>query len=141
MAGDNPKDCRLSIPDVHRIGKHVEDGEIVFDDNDRAFRGEFPYQSGCRDTLVDIQKRRNFVEEIEIGVSCKAGGDCHPLEFSTAQRADGVVEDCIEFERRNESFKLTPLISCFEQVAGRPGEHFRDKIDILGLDCDLLALF
>src|SRR5208283_4736570 len=87
--GDNPKDCRLSVPDVHRIGKHVEDGEVMFDDNDRAFRGEFPYQLGCRDTLVDIQKWRDLIEEIEIGVSCKAGGDCHPLEFSSAQGAIG----------------------------------------------------
>jgi hypothetical protein len=34
--GDDTKDSRFAVPDVDGIGKHVEDGKIVFNNDDRT---------------------------------------------------------------------------------------------------------
>ena len=80
--GYDPKNHRLAVPYVHRVGQHVEDGEIVFDNHDRAFRCQFTDLFGCRNALVDVQKGGNLIKEIEIGVPREAGGNRYPLEFS-----------------------------------------------------------
>ena len=96
------KSARFTVPYVHRVGQHIENSKIVLDDHDRAVHRELTDQFGRGNTLVDVQERCYFIEEIEVGVPGKAGRDRHPLEFSPGQRADLMIDDCIKFEGGDE---------------------------------------
>ena len=135
-----PKTAGFAVPYVHRVSKHVKDGEIVFDDHDRSFRCQFPDQFGCRNALVDIQKRGDLIKEIEIGVPGETGGNCYPLEFSplTVPIAWSRIASSLSTGMSSASLPRSSVV--LRRLADRPGKNFRDIIDILRLDRDLFAL-
>jgi hypothetical protein len=55
-AGDDTKDGRLAIPDMHGICQKIEDGKIVLDDHNRAGEGKFPDKPGSCHPLVDVKE-------------------------------------------------------------------------------------
>ena len=138
--GYDPEDSRLAVPYVHRVSKHVEDGEIVFDNHDRSFRCQFPDQFGCRNALVDIQKWRDLIKEIEIGVPGETGSNCYPLEFPPLTVPIAWSRSASSLSTGMSSASLPRSSVVVRKLADRPGKNFRYIIDILRLDRDLFAL-
>ena len=92
-AGDDTEYRRFAVPDMHGIGKHVEDCKVVLHDDDRPFLRKLADQFCRGNPLVDIQKRGDLVEEIQVGIPGKAGCNGHPLQLAAAERADLMIED------------------------------------------------
>ncbi len=138
--GDDTEDCRLSVGDMHGIGEHVEDGEVVLHDHDRPVLGEFADQSCCSHPLVNVEIWRDLIEEVEIGVARKAGDDRHPLQFAAGEGRDRSVEDRPEREPVDVIVEFPALVGRREEVTHRPGEDLRDLVDVLRFYGDLHVL-
>src|SRR5512137_436001 len=90
--GDNTKDCRLAIAYMHRICEHVKKRKVVLNDHHRTTHGKIPDQFCCSNSLVNIQKRGNFIKEIEVCVTGKACSNRNSLKFAPAQCTDIMIE-------------------------------------------------
>ncbi len=52
--GDNTKDRRFAIPNMYRICEHVENGEVVLNNDDRALRGQVTDELGGSNPLINV---------------------------------------------------------------------------------------
>ncbi|KAF5047031.1 hypothetical protein DSECCO2_464650 [anaerobic digester metagenome] len=125
---------------MHGIGEHVEDGKVVLDDHDRPLQGEFPDQVRDGHPLVDVEVGRDLVEEVEVGVTRKAGGERHPLEFTAGEGRDRPVDDRLERQPVDVVVEFAALVRRSKKVAHRTGEDLRDLVDILRFYRDLHVL-
>src|SRR5208337_1367661 len=65
-AGDDAEYGRFAVTDVDGVREHVEDGEVVLDNDDRAGRRKLADELRGRDPLVNVQEWRDLVEEVEV---------------------------------------------------------------------------
>ena len=139
--GYNAKHCRFAVPNMDRIREHVEDCEIVLDNDHRAPGGQVPDKFGSGNPLVDIEERGDLIEEVQVRIPGKTGSDRNPLEFPAAQRTDVVIEYRIEFEFRENLGKHVPLVSALQERPYRTFEDLGNIVNILGFRGDLQRLF
>ena len=111
-AGDNTKDCRFPIAYMHCICEHVKNREIMLDEYYGALRSQFADQLGSGNPLVNIQKRSDFIKEIQICIPCKTGCYRNSLQFPATQRPDIMVQNHIELEYREDFCEFIALIGC-----------------------------
>ncbi|OPZ23359.1 MAG: hypothetical protein BWZ01_03193 [Deltaproteobacteria bacterium ADurb.BinA179] len=132
--GDNPKNGRFPVGDMDRVGEHVEDSKIVLDDDNRPGGSKRPDDPGGGHPLVDVQERGDLIEEVEVSLAGKAGHDCHPLELTSREGCDVMIEQGREHQGPDVLIEVSPLVSCFEELCRGSRKHPRDIIDVLGLD-------
>src|SRR5208337_5426445 len=135
--GNDPEYCWFTICYVHGICEHVKDGKVMLDNHYRALLCQFADQPGHGHPLVNIKKRRDLIEEIEICFPCQACGHGYTLKLSAGQGRDVMIDDCRKGEGIDIVRKFSPFIRFFEKVPHAAFEHFRDIIYVLGFNGDL----
>ncbi len=136
--GDHAVGARLPVGDVQRVRQHVQDCEVVFDDQHRpvALLGEFPDQPRDGHALADVQIGGDLVEEVKVRVPGQCGGGRDPLEFPTGEVVDRLVEHRPDRQSLDQFLERAALVGSSQEFLGGAVELVGDPVDVLWLARD-----
>ena len=142
---DDTVDGGLSVENADEVGKVIEDGQIVLDDNDIVIGAEQTADlAGGSETLLDIQEGRRLVKHVHIGLLDADKRDGETLQFSTRELSNVTVEDVSQLKLVNHLVEVLHLGAGADELAdGAVGrlDSLGKLVDILGLDDGLEIVF
>jgi len=141
--GDDTVYSRLSVQQTDKVGKIVQNGQIVLDDDNVVVGLEqTANHAASGQTLLDIKERRWLVKHVDIGLLHTSDGNGETLQLTTRQEIDVTVNDLVEFEFCHDLLQtlLADLGALFDESANRPFgtlDGSGNLVDILWLDNSL----
>ena len=98
--GHDTIDGRATVEDANKVGKVVQDRQIVLNDNDIIiWSQELSNRTRSAETLLDIQVRRRLVKHIDICLLNADETNGETLKLSTRKKRNLTVLDLIELCR------------------------------------------
>ena len=91
--GDDTIHSRLAVQYTHKIGKVVQNGQIVLDNNNIViWMEEAADHATSIQSLLDVQERRWLVEHVDVGFLNTDCADGETLQFTTREQLDISIE-------------------------------------------------
>ncbi len=120
------------------VGHQIEDGEVVFDHEHGAtlLVRHLLKQAGDRDALADVEVRRDFVEEVEVGVAGQRRRQGDALEFTAGEAVDVLVHHVLDFESLQQVVEDAAFVGSGEQLGGAAVEPVGNLVDVLRFSGD-----
>ena len=90
---EDTKSTLFPVDNVNQICKHVEYSKVVFNDDYTLCFGQFLDDSNNSHSLMNVQIRGRFVEEVDVSISQDCCTNGHALQFTTRQLLNGTLEE------------------------------------------------
>lgn len=101
--GNDTIDGGPSVKNANVVGKVIQDGQIVFDDNDVVVVTEKRSDDhGSAQTLLNIEVRGRLIEHVDIGLLDTDGTDGETLKFTTREEVDISIQDVVQLENAGD---------------------------------------
>ena len=116
---------------MHQVSQHIQNSEVVFDDNHALGFGQFLDDAHDAHTLVDVKIRRGFIKEIDINIPQNGCTNSHPLQLASRQLVNFTIEQMVDAKRFGHGIKNASFIHARKQFAHRPLNSFWQTVYIL----------
>ena len=138
---ENTEGTLRAVDDVHQVGEHVEDREVVLDDDDTTFSGQALDDANDAHALVDVEVGGRFVEEIHVRITQQRGAHGHTLQLTARQLPNFALEQVVDAQGCGEFLEQASLIHLSKQVTDLPFDALGKAVDVLWLHGDRNATF
>ena len=126
---------------MNQIGQYVQDGQIVFNDDDALGFSKVLNDSYDAHSLVNIKVGRRFVEKVDVDVPKDGGTDGHALEFSSRELLNGSLKQVVDAQRTGGLLKQASLVHLTEKFVNGSFDALGEFIHVLRLEGDTNAAF